>query len=174
MKKIDLFLASTKTNYHDILQNYAKEKGLDIGEIKRTDKGKPYLENNSFFFSISHSGDFLICAIADFEIGIDLQIHRKCNYKKISSRYYHEAERKYCQDRIKFFDVFSYKESYVKCIGIGITKDFNQFSVIKDNKLVASLGSYHFIKIPLLPNYSCCICGTRSFENLDFNYKLFD
>ena len=39
----------------------------------RTEKGKPYTVNTDIFFSISHSGDVVGCAVSDREVGLDLE-----------------------------------------------------------------------------------------------------
>ena len=50
-----------------------------------TDKnGKPYIKNNPFYFSLSHSGDYAVCAISDTPIGVDIEQERELteNFKK--------------------------------------------------------------------------------------------
>ena len=43
-------------------------------KYKRNEHGKPYLEDRQgIYMNWSHSGDYVICAVADREVGIDLQ-----------------------------------------------------------------------------------------------------
>ncbi|WP_322020474.1 4'-phosphopantetheinyl transferase family protein [Clostridium butyricum] len=43
-------------------------------QFKRTNYGKPYLDNTlNFHFNISHSGDYVVCAIDKNIIGIDIE-----------------------------------------------------------------------------------------------------
>ena len=43
-------------------------------KYKRNEHGKPYLEDRQgIYVNWSHSGDYVICAVADREVGIDLQ-----------------------------------------------------------------------------------------------------
>ncbi len=35
--------------------------------------GKPYLPGNPLYFSLSHSGDYVICAVSEEEIGADIE-----------------------------------------------------------------------------------------------------
>ncbi len=37
------------------------------------DNGKPYIENNPFYFSLSHSGNLAACVISDSPVGIDIE-----------------------------------------------------------------------------------------------------
>ena len=50
-----------------------------------TDKrGKPYFEGNPFFISLSHSGDYAVCAISDSPVGVDIEKEKTLteNFKK--------------------------------------------------------------------------------------------
>lgn len=60
---------------YDLLIKSAEKCGfkLLIDDIVRSKNGKPYDKNNSVFFSISHSDNFVCVAISDCEIGIDVQ-----------------------------------------------------------------------------------------------------
>ncbi len=52
------------------------DKGLDSSMIKinRSSSGKPYFENLSDVgISISHSGKYIVCAVANGEIGVDIE-----------------------------------------------------------------------------------------------------
>lgn len=60
---------------YKLLFKGAKLCGFDICEqtIIRSENGKPYVKNGAFFFSISHSDEFVCVAISDHEVGIDTQ-----------------------------------------------------------------------------------------------------
>ena len=52
------------------------DKGLDSSMIKinRSSSGKPYFENPSDVgISVSHSGKYIVCAVANGEIGVDIE-----------------------------------------------------------------------------------------------------
>lgn len=57
--------------------------GGDLSEVK-FDGGKPYMVPVSP--SISHSGGLAAAAVSKKNIGIDIQIERDCNYKKLAER----------------------------------------------------------------------------------------
>lgn len=46
---------------------------VEVLPIAYGSKGKPYFENSTLHFSLSHSGDYVLCAVADEEIGADIQ-----------------------------------------------------------------------------------------------------
>ena len=65
----------SKVAAYDLLFAAAGLLGYDIDEteIARSEKGKPYLKNGAFYFSISHCKNFVCVALSDSEIGIDAQ-----------------------------------------------------------------------------------------------------
>ena len=60
---------------YKLLSEAAKLCGYDCTELNiiRSEKGKPYVENGEFYFSISHCDSFVCVAISQYEVGIDAQ-----------------------------------------------------------------------------------------------------
>ena len=133
MKKINKYYS-----YKDILRSFVGEmlliKGLndfyniDYNDVNivLNDFGKPYIENNNIYYNISHSNDYVIVAFSNNEIGVDIQyIYGDLNTKKI---FCNDDEIKYIGNDInKLFDVYTFKESYIKMLGIDLLciKDVN-------------------------------------------------
>lgn len=86
--------------------------------------GKPYFENYPYYFNLSHSGDYVACALSEREVGIDLQEHRGAAFERVAQRYFSSAEvfaLMHAQDRAAFFfRLWARKEAYGKLIGKGI------------------------------------------------------
>ena len=96
--------------------------------IEASKSGKPYLTDPPLFFSLSHSGDYVACAIADFEIGLDVQCIRPISMPLVS-RFFSEDELGRLQnsehpDQI-FTLLWSLRESYWKATGRGIAAGLN-------------------------------------------------
>lgn len=96
------------------------------------DNGKPYVEHAPYF-SLSHSGGLVICAVDDEPIGADVQVVKGVTAKlakKVLSE--HElaeferiAETKSEQEAERYFTIcWTEKESVAKLIGKGICMDF--------------------------------------------------
>ncbi|MDD6800594.1 MAG: hypothetical protein PUE85_09300 [Firmicutes bacterium] len=54
--------------------------GLELSqlEVKRSEKGKPYIEKKGVYFSLSHAKEYAVCAVSDEgEIGVDIEFERK-------------------------------------------------------------------------------------------------
>ena len=109
------------------------------------DNGKPYVEHAPYF-SLSHSGGLVICAVDDEPIGADVQVVKGVTArlaKKVLSE--HElaeferiAEMKSEQEAERYFTIcWTEKESVAKLIGTGIGMDFR--TIDRDNYRMQTL-----------------------------------
>lgn len=105
--------------------------------------GKPYLEGESgFYFSLSHSGAYALCACAPFEIGADLQItDRPAGDNlagKIMTQNEYEFYKKLSEEEKKqeFYRVFSCKESCCKLTGKGLAQGFRNMETDPERKRI--------------------------------------
>ncbi|WP_243521534.1 4'-phosphopantetheinyl transferase superfamily protein [Bacillus pseudomycoides] len=101
--------------------------------------GKPCLYGfSNFEFNISHSGDWIVCAVDKFSIGVDVEMIKPIEFD-IAKSFCTVAE--YDEllsiDSLKqldyFYDLWTIKESYVKAIGKGLTIPLNSFLVKRHN-----------------------------------------
>lgn len=87
------------------------------------DKGKPYFSDIDLHFSLSHSGNFAVCAVSDKEIGVDIEKIRDVN-PGVADRYFTVEECEYIlsAENMKkaFFEIWTKTESRVKLTGKGI------------------------------------------------------
>lgn len=73
-----VYVGKTKeyTSFTLLQKAFFVESGKRIQEnqIERNEYGKPYFSNRELpCFNISHSGDYIACALSESEIGIDIQ-----------------------------------------------------------------------------------------------------
>ena len=107
-------------------------------DVKYTEYGKPYVEGGKHF-SITHSGNLVMVAVADFEIGLDAEIKQNKVYTHIADRIL--SEREYSEYSAVvgaakseyFLSKWVVKESYLKCLGTGIRKYPADVEVYEDN-----------------------------------------
>ncbi len=85
--------------------------------IKYGDYGKPYIQGNPVFFSISHSGDEGVALISDRQCGVDLEVLKP---RKIDAYYCRLSERERAEikeDYKLFLKNWVAKEAYIKDLG---------------------------------------------------------
>lgn len=109
------------------------------------DMGKPFFENGPYF-NISHSGKYIVMAVSDKEVGVDIE---ESVEKDMSSliRIFNEAEAKMIKEHADFYYLWCAKESLIKCIGSSIS---------------------HVKEIPGLP-----LNGLKTFKGKDYQCKTF-
>ena len=93
---------------------------LSGGVICAHPSGQPYIEGSDMHISISHSGEYAVCALSETPVGIDIEKIRKVSDKLID-RVCTAREREYVISDERFFEVWTAKEAYFKKIGTGIT-----------------------------------------------------
>ena len=112
--------------------------------FKTDERGKPYAHNLDIHFNISHSDDYVVCAVDSKPVGIDIEKIRPINLK-IAKRFFSEDEQKYLfrkkpeesdytspptDDLLKrFFEIWTAKEAYLKFTGEGISQELNALKI---------------------------------------------
>jgi 4'-phosphopantetheinyl transferase len=99
---------------------------------------KPMLNNNSaddLHFNISHSGEFVLIAISNSEVGVDIEkISTAFSYKEILISNFSKEEINFIKNSVKpiesFYLLWTRKESLVKAISKGLVDNLNLISVL--------------------------------------------
>ncbi|MBU0485489.1 MAG: 4'-phosphopantetheinyl transferase superfamily protein [Proteobacteria bacterium] len=137
----------------------------DCLEHLRLDRyGRPYLEER-VDFNISHSGEFVVCAVTSFgKIGVDVERVRALDIvefqKYISPENWQEINRQ--EDPLRsFFDHWTMRESVIKADGRGLSIPLDNLAV--KNGAVALEGKEWFLrKLDLAPDYCCHLATDRN------------
>ena len=109
------------------------------------DMGKPFFENGPYF-NISHSGKYIVMAVSDKEVGVDIEENVEKNMSSLI-RIFNEAEARMIKEHADFYYLWCAKESLIKCIGSSIS---------------------HVKEIPGLP-----LNGLKTFKGKDYQCKTF-
>jgi len=130
---------------------YLMKKHLPNEEIKITDTGKPYLPNGPFF-NISHSGEYVVFAsLSNSEVGIDIE---KIDENKLDGiRYVLDEEEKKINDSGVLFQIWSNKESLIKCSSNGL-KDIKKVKGLPLNGLRIINELSYYTKSVIYNGYS--------------------
>ncbi|NBH24555.1 4'-phosphopantetheinyl transferase superfamily protein [Lachnospiraceae bacterium] len=128
--------------------------------------GKPYLTKYpDIYYSLSHSGEYVCCALGDIPVGADIQKVTRCR-SGIARRFFtKEDNRKLdaCSGGEReelFFRMWSIKEAYVKLTGRGLSGglsgfeiDWNEGRVLEGEKCAA-----YFREQQKTEGYAFCVC----------------
>ena len=119
-----------KNNRHSVcgrvLLGYILHNHCSVSSFSYTlgENGKPYLRDENIYFSISHSGDMILCCVTEKECGCDIEQVRSFN-PRVVLRFFTENEAKAIEDSDDkdrlFIRIWTLKESVLKKIGSGIT-----------------------------------------------------
>ncbi len=131
-----------------LLHHVFGEKAWDIQE---EEKGKPYLDGHHF--NLSHSGNFVVLAVSDQEVGVDIQAPR--TYKPGLVRWFSPEEQTWLQSGGDFHRLWTGKEALSKAIGTGLTK-----ALLKTNILSGQWNDFS-LSWHELEGYTMCV-ATKS------------
>ena len=153
-----------------LLRHALHQAGCDRppGVPAYTAEGKPYYPDSGFFFSLSHSGDWALCAAAGFAVGCDVERVRGIDLK-LSRRFHPEEAAALLalsaqEDRLdRFFRLWTLKESFMKAVGLGLTLPLDEFQIVF-GAVPAVLQSvderaYTLREYPDIPGYRCAVCA---------------
>ena len=120
---------------------FLMKKYLPEGEIEVKESGKPYLENGPFF-NVSHSEEYVVFASDESrEVGVDIE---KINENKIDGiRYVLDEEENKIEDINALFQVWSNKESLVKCISYELKNIKDMKGIPLEGKRIVDEESYY-------------------------------
>jgi len=150
--------------------------GLEEREIifDANQYGKPFVINQQdFHFNLSHSGDWVVCAVDSAPIGIDIEWKEWLDISLAASFFstteFQELMNKPEQQRISYFyDLWTLKESYVKALGTGLSLPLNSFSIkVHANGGVGMVnyiekGCWFFRQYFIGEHYILAVCATHN------------
>ena len=148
-----------------LLKQIFETRGLNIANTVCAAHGKPEIQG--MYFNLSHSYDYVVCAVSDQPIGCDIEKIGK-NREKIAKHFFSVDERAYLEsfggdERLtEFYRLWTMKESYLKMTGEGLAHGLKQVecrvgngvSVYRDGE-----KCHCFIKEYDLLGYKLSVCA---------------
>ncbi|APT46136.1 4'-phosphopantetheinyl transferase family protein [Bacillus safensis] len=136
--------------------------------------GKPVVRQlPSFHFNLSHSGDWVVCAVDDAPVGIDIEEIKPIDLA-IAKRFFSADE---YQDLLSqpaerqeayFFHLWSMKEAFIKLTGKGLSYGLSSFTarLSEDGQAALTLPDHEapcFVQTYSLdPAYQMAVCSRKS------------
>lgn len=134
----------------ELLSEYTGEQAERF-RFLRTPLGKPYAENAPQF-NLSHSGQWLLCAVGDMPLGVDIETPRTVSPSLLRRVCTPSELALIGDDAERFLRVWTAKEAYLKYLGTGIRGDLRKVETVHDGAiafprlhcLCESTGEYTF------------------------------
>lgn len=135
--------------------------------------GKPFLKMyDNFEFNISHSDEWVVCAIDNYPVGIDVQKVLPIDLN-IAKQFFTKIEYEFLETKdasqklLSFYDLWSLKESYVKADGKGLSIPLDSFSIIIKNEGISlytenEFRECFFKQYHINNNYKLSVCGCEN------------
>jgi 4'-phosphopantetheinyl transferase len=96
---------------------------ISVDALRTNENGKPIVEG--ICFNLSHSGDYVICAVSEKPVGCDIEKIKEAP-KQVEKRAFSPEENSYLKQfsgdayNREFFRLWTKKESFLKMKGVGI------------------------------------------------------
>ena len=143
-----------------LIKKYAG--GLD--GIKYDFYGKPCKDN--YYFSLSHSNDYVVLGVSDSEIGVDIEMKRSRN-PKLADYVFSDLEKAALKEEMDFYRFWTSKESLVKYVGFGIDRDLKLIPALPLNGKKTYVGKNAYaINFDYKDNY-CISVTTESKQDYE-------
>ena len=139
--------------------------GARASEVKTGVNGKPYIQGERHF-NISHSGDYVLLALSDKPVGVDIELRRDDDYIRLAEECFHPHEllilKGADEASIKnlFYDIWTMKESYMKMTGMGFTLAPKSFCIDTGKGFRTEWGIPSIRLYNRLEDYSIALCSS--------------
>lgn len=131
-------------------------------DIIYNEYGKPYLNDNSFYFNISHSDNLAVCALHGSEIGIDIERHtNKIEPEEFKQQMTADEWMRIVSSPnrlLAFYTYWTEKEAVIKMAGKGLSIPLKSF-VINNNRTQIEDQTIYTKQIFIDEDYLCSIAG---------------
>lgn len=152
------------------------------------DYGKPGIKGRKdMYFNVSHSEKYVVCCLDDNPVGIDVENIVPIDFKSFAEGFLSIEEENYILGEntldkkiIRFYEIWTLRESFVKCVGKGLSIPLNEFYIQCNRKENVNLVSekfnskYFFKKMFIDINYIMSLCSKNCVNINKFNFILED
>ena len=103
---------------------YREETGESLPPISVTERGKPYFETSSLYFSVSHTKKHAFCVLSDRNVGIDAEEKDRHIDLRLAQKILSPMEKQQFDtaedQRLALLRFWVLKEAAAKCSGEGL------------------------------------------------------
>ncbi|MDA7716903.1 4'-phosphopantetheinyl transferase superfamily protein [bacterium] len=143
----------------EALKIYGIEENI-WDHVAYTSYHRPYLTLNGYDFNISHSGDFVICAVGkDIRLGVDIEKNKDINFEHFGNimtpNQWDEINQASCPLKM-FYKYWTIKESVVKADGRGFSIPLDGLEV-KNNTVQVDENLWFVNALEFINGYSVAL-----------------
>ncbi len=159
-----------------ILGRYLNRQLTEIAFETGTNK-KPFIKDSSLQYNVSHSGDWIVIAISNTAVGVDIEwINSGFQYQEIINEYFSAEESAYIaadDAHSRFFLLWTRKEALTKATAKGLDDDLKFIPSLEgdheiDETLVESTLDWHSDSFELSPGYLATLTTSAQIDHLRF------
>jgi len=175
-----IYFSKHYLNNSTFLLHNSIEKELDLRgllsynfTIERDECGKPFVKNiKNLSFNLSHTSCMWVCVFSDTGEPIGIDIEKKdrlpSEHSIIAKEYFHYKEISlYNQAVNNFIRIWSAKESYVKCYGMGTKKEISSFTVVENNKIKRNVLDCNLEQFEFEDKFILSICSVEDINSIE-------
>ena len=160
-----------------LLINFIKTKYFVNSDVDIDKHGKPYFVNSELKFNLSHSGRYVVAAVSDYEVGIDIQ-KKKADKHRIAEKNFLQGECAYInagandeERHQRFCEVWTLKEAYLKNIGMGLRKPLNSFEIVfrPEGPVIKNQTEYRYTQFLMNDKYIVSVCRDINDEGFEIS-----
>lgn len=142
------------------------EKELSDVCFSKDSNGK-YQVGQDLHFNISHSGNYVACAISKFPVGIDIEQQVERDFSLFQSLWSEKEKQLYpLHEQEAFYALWTAKESYGKYKGFGLHTSLTVTAIHRDGTIHLPERIEKALTVPFVitPHYSATVCIEDSLE----------
>ena len=146
-----------------VAYNIIKNEELKFEDYKRDKNNKPFIQDSTLNFNISHSGKTILCAISKYNIqlGIDVEEIKNIDIKGFNNVFHHNEFNGITKNNSNdlFYKYWTRKEAYTKAIGSGITIPLDKIDTTKN--MISESNNNYYLKSYKINKYYCSLAYTK-------------
>lgn len=119
-----------------IKKKVLKQQNLTFNDLLTNRYGKPYIQKN-FFFNLSHADGMVLLGVAEFEIGLDVELVKPFDFLPVLEDFEDQLTvdgiAAADEPLIEFYRHWTKKEACLKQCGLGLSYPLRSFQISNQN-----------------------------------------
>ena len=133
---------------------FEKLYGKALPRIIKDENGKPHFaESCGVHFSLSHSGEYFMCALSEKNVGADIQKKQPVS-DNMKKRVFSERELEFADE----MSLWCLKESFIKLVG-KLDREYKNIEFLKRNDVFCGPDDVRGVILNEISDYAAAVCA---------------